>query len=106
MIRALTAGFETGGEALWFGGVVFTTFMLANTLNFAMVAVGSWFAYGVSPRVMLRSFVTALPSEFATALLTASVAVTYGRLGVGSIGARRRGPVRVPVHRPDQHRRG
>jgi len=85
VIRALSGGFETGSEALWFGGVVFTTFMVANTLNFAMVAVGSWFAYDVSPRVMLRSFVTALPSEFATALLTASVAVTYGRLGVGSI---------------------
>lgn len=85
LIRAVSGGFETGSEALWFGGVVFTTFMVANLLNFAMVATGSWFAYDVSPRVMLRSFVTALPSEFATALLTASVAVTYGRLGVGSI---------------------
>ena len=35
---------------------------------------------------MLRSFVTALPSEFATALLTASVAFTYGHLGMASVG--------------------
>ena len=37
-------------------------------------------------RLMLRSFVTALPSEFATALLTASVAFTYGHLGMASVG--------------------
>ena len=35
---------------------------------------------------MLRSFVTALPSEFATGLLTASVAFTYGHLGMASVG--------------------
>ncbi len=33
-----------------------------------------------------RSFVTALPSEFATGLLTASVAFTYGHLGMASVG--------------------
>jgi len=87
MIGALTSDFATGADdALWFGGVVLVTFMVANTLNFAMVAAGSWFAYSVSPRVMLKAFVTALPSEFATALLTATVAFTYAHLGAGSIG--------------------
>ena len=33
-----------------------------------------------------RSFITALPSEFATGLLTASVAFTYGHLGMASVG--------------------
>lgn len=85
-IRALTGDFAVGGrEALWFGAVVLTTFLVANALNFAMVAAGSWYAYDVPPRLMLRSFVTALPSEFATALLTASVAFTYAYLGIGSI---------------------
>ena len=37
-------------------------------------------------RALLASFVTALPSEFATGLLTAGVAFTYGHLGVASIG--------------------
>jgi len=34
----------------------------------------------------MRSFVTAVPSEFATGLLTASVAFTYGHLGMASVG--------------------
>lgn len=85
-IGVLAGDFTVGGsETLWFGAVVLTTFLLANALNFAMVAAGSWFAYGVPLRMMLRSFVTALPSEFATALLTASVAFTYRYLGTGSI---------------------
>ena len=60
--------------------------MAANTLNFALVAAASRFAYGVPCACMLRSFVTALPSEFATALLTAGVAFTYGHMGIGSVG--------------------
>ncbi len=47
------------------------TFLATNTLNFAMIAGGTAFGYGVPVALMLRSFVTALPSEFATALLTA-----------------------------------
>ena len=41
---------------------------------------------------ILRSFVTALPSEFATALLTAGVAFTYGHLGIGVRRPGRRRP--------------
>src|SRR3954453_14535590 len=36
MIRALGGGFDTFSDALWFGGVVLTVFMVVNTLNFAM----------------------------------------------------------------------
>jgi putative nucleotidyltransferase with HDIG domain len=66
--------------------VVLLVFMLANALNFAIVALACWFGYGFPIRSMLHSFVTALPSEFATALLTAGVAFTYGHLGIASVG--------------------
>ena len=51
-----------------------------------MVAAAPRYAYGFPSALMPRSFVTALPSEFATALLTAGVAFTYGHLGVASVG--------------------
>ena len=86
MMRGLGGDFAVGTtDTLWFAGVVLLTFMVANTLNFALAAAAGWYAYGLAPLVMLRSFVTALPSEFATGLLTASVAFTYGHLGVGSV---------------------
>jgi putative nucleotidyltransferase with HDIG domain len=71
---------------LWFSALVFATFLAANTLNFAMIAGGLAFGWKVPIRSLLRSFVTALPSEFATALLTAGAAYSYGELGVGSVG--------------------
>jgi putative nucleotidyltransferase with HDIG domain len=74
------------GDPLWFAATVFGVFLATNTLNFIMVAAASRFAYEIPIPVMLRSFVTALPSEFATALLTASVAFTYGHLGMASVG--------------------
>ena len=86
MMRVLGGDFAVGTtDTLWFAGVVLLTFMVANTLNFALAAAAGWYAYGLAPLVMLRAFVTALPSEFATGLLTASVAFTYGHLGVGSV---------------------
>ena len=60
--------------------------MAANTLNFLMIATHAFIVFGVPLRLLGRSFVTALPSQFATALLTAGVAFTYGHLGMGSIG--------------------
>jgi putative nucleotidyltransferase with HDIG domain len=74
------------GDPLWFGGVVLCTFLATNALNFALIAVPACLVFGIPREVLCRSFVTALPSEFATALLTASVAFTYGHLGVGSVG--------------------
>ena len=44
-------------------------FVVANAINFAFIAAATAFGYGVPVREMLRSFVTALPSEFATGLL-------------------------------------
>ncbi len=61
-------------------------FLVANLLNFAMIATATWYGYRVPVRAMLHSLVTALPSEFATGLLTAGVAFTYPHLGVASVG--------------------
>jgi putative nucleotidyltransferase with HDIG domain len=86
-VTALVGDFDPRyGDPLWFAATVFGVFMATNTVNFAMVAAASRFAYGIAVPVMLRSFITALPSEFATALLTASVAFTYGHLGMASVG--------------------
>src|SRR5215213_2068670 len=78
-----------GGEnALAFSVLVFVTFMVTNFLNFVLVA-GSLQAAGegVSLRASFRSvFVTVLPSEVATGLLTAGIAFSYQRLGVGAVG--------------------
>jgi putative nucleotidyltransferase with HDIG domain len=72
---------------LGFASLVLLVFMLTNLLNFVMVA-GSLHASGeVSFQGSVRSvFLTVLPSQFATGLLTAGVAFSYQRLGVGAVG--------------------
>ena len=74
-------------DALGFAALVLLVFMITNFLNFVMVA-GSLEASGeVSFRESLKSvYLTVLPSEFATGLLTAGVAFSYQRLGVGAVG--------------------
>jgi putative nucleotidyltransferase with HDIG domain len=74
-------------NAVAFSGLVLLTFMFTNVLNFVMVA-GSLHASGeVSFGASVRSvFLTVLPSQFATGLLTAGVAFSYQRLGVGAVG--------------------
>jgi putative nucleotidyltransferase with HDIG domain len=75
-------------NALAFAGLVFGAFMVTNFLNFVLVA-GSLQAAGegVSLRGSLRSvYITVLPSEVATGLLTAGIAFSYQRLGVGAVG--------------------
>jgi putative nucleotidyltransferase with HDIG domain len=87
-IRLLTGGIRPGTEdALGFAAVVFVVFMLTNTLNFSMIATTMRWRNGVPFQQTLRSaFIPALPSEFATGLLTAGVAFCYGRIGVGAVG--------------------
>jgi putative nucleotidyltransferase with HDIG domain len=74
-------------NALGFAALVLLVFMIANFLNFVMVA-GSLHGFGeVSFRESVKSvYLTVLPSEFATGLLTAGVAFSYQRLGVGAVG--------------------
>jgi putative nucleotidyltransferase with HDIG domain len=85
-LEALAGDFDPDfGDPLWFAGAVFVTFMASNVLNFLLIAVHAAITFRFPVGVLARSFVTALPSQFATALLTASVAFTYGQLGIGSI---------------------
>jgi len=74
-------------NALWFAGLVLIVFMVTNFLNFVLVA-GSLSASGEMAFVgsVRTVYVTVLPSEFATGLLTAAVAFSYQRLGVGAVG--------------------
>jgi putative nucleotidyltransferase with HDIG domain len=76
---------DTGpqGSGLGFAAVVLLVFMTTNFLNFLMVAT----FHRSSIRQSIRSvYLTVLPSEFATGLLTAAVAYSYHRLGVGAVG--------------------
>jgi putative nucleotidyltransferase with HDIG domain len=73
-------------ESSWLGfcAAVLAVFMATNALNFVMVAGYQRARLGRSFRTSLRSvYLTVLPTEFATGLLTASVAYSYDRVGLG-----------------------
>jgi len=76
----------TDDAAFGFSALVMVVFLGANTLNFAMAASGNVYIYRAPVGSLLRSFATALPSTFATALLTAGVAFSFSRIGVASVG--------------------
>ena len=66
--------------------VVVLVYMATNVLNFVLVALYYRAVDGLSLRSSARShFLTMLPSELATALLTAAVAYAYVRLGIGAV---------------------
>jgi putative nucleotidyltransferase with HDIG domain len=73
------------GSDLTYAAVVLLVFMASNVLNFLMVATFQRAYWGRSLRHSLRSvYLTVLPSEFATGLLTAAVAYSYHAIGVGA----------------------
>jgi putative nucleotidyltransferase with HDIG domain len=77
----------TDENALWFAALVLVVFMVTNFLNFVMVAGALAAAGEGSFAGSVKSvYMTVLPSEFATGLLTAGVAFSYQRLGVGAVG--------------------
>ena len=60
--------------------------MATNVLNFLMVAGFHRASYGESLRRNLGSvYLTVLPSEFATSLLTAVIAYAYDAIGIGAV---------------------
>ena len=68
--------------------LVLVVFMVTNFLNF-LHGRDAARRSGTDPRSVdsVRSvYLTVLPSEFATGLLTAGVAFSYGRIGVGAVG--------------------
>jgi putative nucleotidyltransferase with HDIG domain len=88
MVDALAgSGPSTPHDALGFAGVVLVTFMVTNLLNFVIVALWVRASFGTPFVSSLQNvYFTVLPSEFATGLLTAAVAFSYGRIGVGAVG--------------------
>jgi putative nucleotidyltransferase with HDIG domain len=73
-------------ESMWFYGAVVLIFMTTNITNFLMVAAFRRVVFGVRIPASVRTvYLTVLPSEFATSLLTAAVAYGYERLGVGAV---------------------
>jgi putative nucleotidyltransferase with HDIG domain len=74
------------GDAVWFCGVVVVVYMTTNILNFLLVALYYRVVDGLRIRSSARShYLTMLPSEIATSLLTAAVAYGYVRLGIGAV---------------------
>jgi putative nucleotidyltransferase with HDIG domain len=83
----LIAGLPMASDALSFAAVVLAVFMATNVLNFLMVATFHRAADGTSVVESTRDvYITVLPTEFCTGLLTAGVAFSYGHVGVGAIG--------------------
>ena len=81
---ALTTGRDDG---LAFGAIVLVVFMLANFLNFVMVVTFQRLSFGSPDLATARSaYVTVLPVQFATGLLTAGAVFSYSHLGVGAVG--------------------
>jgi putative nucleotidyltransferase with HDIG domain len=71
---------------VWFCGVVVLIYIVTNVLNFLLIAVYHREATGFRIWSMGRTlYLTMLPSEIATALLTATVAYGYVKLGIGAV---------------------
>ena len=88
LIRAMAGDVHAGeADALGFAAVVLLVFMITNAINFLMVAGALSFTNRLSFRDAVKNiYAKMLPSEFATALLTAGVAFSYGQIGVGAVG--------------------
>jgi putative nucleotidyltransferase with HDIG domain len=74
-------------DGVSFSAVVVLVYMTTNILNFVLVALYYRVVEGTLLTSSARSvYLTVLPSEFATALLTAAVGYGYVKLGVGAVG--------------------
>jgi putative nucleotidyltransferase with HDIG domain len=77
---------ETTRDGVWFCAAVVLVYMATNVLNFLLIAVYHRAIAGF--RIWSNGkplYLTMLPSEIATALLTAAVAYGYVRLGIGAV---------------------
>jgi putative nucleotidyltransferase with HDIG domain len=85
-VMADALGIHATDDALWFCTVVVIVYLATNLLNFLLVAVYLRAAGGL--RVWSNSvplYLTLLPSDVATALLTAAVAFGYTEFGIGAV---------------------
>ena len=73
-------------SSVWFCAAVVLVYMTTNAINFLLVALYYQVADSVPLRASAKSvWLTMLPSEIATAALTAAVAYGYVKLGVGAV---------------------
>jgi putative nucleotidyltransferase with HDIG domain len=88
IIRYVTAGSALGdADALGFAALVGLVYMFTNAINFSSVALYLNLTRGMRLRESFQAvYVTMLPFEFATALLTSAVAFSFSRIGVGAVG--------------------
>jgi putative nucleotidyltransferase with HDIG domain len=87
LIERLAASTDFETDNLTFALVVFGAFMVANGLNFLMIAGDYAFHNGVPVSRQLRTiFIPVLPSSLVSALLTVSVAVLYREVGLAALG--------------------
>lgn len=85
-LLAEALGVDTTDDAVWFCGVVVLVYMVTNVLNFLLIALYHRETTGFRIWSMGRTlYLTMLPSEIATALLTATVAYGYVKLGIGAV---------------------
>jgi putative nucleotidyltransferase with HDIG domain len=85
-VMADTLATDPTQRGLAFCAVVVLVFMTTNVMNFLLVALYYRFVDGVRLWSSVKSvYLTMLPSEIATALLTAAVAYGYVRLGIGAV---------------------
>ena len=86
MIEEVSGAFAVDSEPR-FALVVFAAFMVANLLNFAMIAGDYTLRQRVPFSHELRTiFVPVLPSTLVSALLAVSVAVLYREVGLAALG--------------------
>src|SRR3954447_8406330 len=88
LVQWVTGGAVGGREdALGFAALMLGVFIFSNLLNFVLIAGGLRLMQGTSFAATVRAvLLTVLPVEAATGLLTAAVAFSYGRIGVGAVG--------------------
>ena len=83
----LSDGVPTADEALAFAGVVLAVFMIDEPSELPAGRGFHSLGYGVLVIDTTRSvYLTVLPTEFASGLLTAGVAFSYGHIGVAAVG--------------------
>jgi putative nucleotidyltransferase with HDIG domain len=85
-VMASALGIDAVDDGVMFGAVVVLVYMATNILNFLLIAF--WLRATSGFRVWSTGgplYLTMLPSECATALLTAIVAWGYVRFGIGAV---------------------
>jgi putative nucleotidyltransferase with HDIG domain len=84
MVDALAV--DAAHHGVWFCAMVVLVYMTTNALNFLLVAGYCHVVDGIRLWSSVKSvYLTMVPGDIATALLTATVAYSYVRLGIGAV---------------------